>query len=593
MKELGKRFCYMVKRQLMNKLFAGVIATVISVTTVFGGPLVVGATETESASLWTRDGQNSESAEEASDSTIPQEVQEYKDTIDQVIACAKTANGIAADQPLFSGEFLKNAGTTAGDWYAIALSRLGYEEDYQAYLSALTTYVEDKYKEDNKLDATKATEWHRIALAYLSTGGDPTYAGTDKDGKTINLIADGTYDFELKQGKPLDAQGINGLVWALITLDSMRYDVPMNTTVTRTSLIEQILERQNEDGGFALSGTESDPDVTAMVLQALALYTGDNAGYAVTNDELVSMSPYLMEELDVAIDKALTYLSSIQQSNGDFLAWGTSSCETVCQTIIALCSLGINPLEDERFIKDGNTLVDALMSYQLVDGGFAHSLLSSTMSDSMASGQALCALTALCRFRQFGAALYDYRNWADVTDTDVHTMNIFTGESVAMQATVVFEEADEEAYKKIPAQLTTEYTAEVNRLYNKLKNAENKDDYAAVLAGLRQMKEKIAEIQQEIDDINREIATKLYSDEKMTAKEAVQLTSRVEYLSEYDQGQIEGYEDLLIVEKEVVSDKRSQLLTILGVGAVVLIVGSVLLNMRQRKKAKKQSEMEE
>ncbi len=578
----------MKKTKMINKFFAGVIAAVITATTIFDGQTAVWATDATTETETT-----TESGVEASDSPLSQEIQEYKNTIDGILAWAKSANGITADQPLFSGSFLKNAGTTAGDWYAIALSRLGYEEDYQAYLSALTTYVEDKYKKEDKLDATKATEWHRVSLAYLSTGGDPTYAGTDKDGKNINLIADGIYDFELNQGKALDAQGINGLVWALITLDSMRYDVPMNTTVTRTQLIQQILDRQNEDGGFALSGIESDPDVTAMVLQALAIYTGDNAGYAVTNDEMVSMSPYLMEDLEEAIDKALSYLSSMQQPNGDFLAWGTSNCETVCQTIIALCGLGIHPLEDERFIKDGNTLVDALMAYELEDGGFAHSLAASTMADGMASGQALCALTALCRYMYYGVSLYDYRNWGDAADTDVYTINMFTSEPVIMQAAVVFEAADEEAYKNIPTELTTEYTAEVNRLYNKLKNAENKDDYAHVLAGLRQMKEEIAEIQQEIDDINREIETNLYGDGELDAKAAVQLKSRVEYLSEYDQTQIEGYEDLLIEEKQLISDKRGQLLSILGVAAVVLIVGSVFLNMRHRKRAKKQLEIEE
>lgn len=569
----------MKKRKLVKKTFVGLIALVISMTTIVGGQSSVWATETST--------ENERAAQSGADASgFSQEMQEYKDTIDGIIAWAKSANGIAKNQPLFSGEFLETVGTTAGDWYAIALSRLGYKEDYQAYLSALTVYVEEKYKEADKLDATKATEWHRISLAYLSTGGDPTYAGTDIEGKNINLIADGTYDFEMKQGKALDAQGINGLVWALIALDSMRYDVPMNTTVTRTLLMEQILEGQNEDGGFALSGTESDPDVTAMVLQALALYTGDNAGYAVANDEMVSMSPYLMEEVQAAIEKALAYLSSIQQSNGDFLAWGTSSCETVCQTIIALCSLGINPLEDERFIKEGNTLVDALMSYQLEDGGFAHSLAASTMADSMTGGQVLCALTALCRYMYYGVSLYDYRNWGDATDTDVYAINVFTSELITLQTAVVFEAADEEAYKNLPEELTTEHAMEVNRLYNKLKNAENKDDYGAVLAGLRQMKEKIAVIQQEIDDINREITAKLYSDERLTAKEAVQLTSRVEALSAYDQSQIEGYEELLVVEKEVVGNKRSQLLFILGVGAVVLIVGSVFLNVRQRKKAK-------
>lgn len=568
-----------------KQLLAVVLAGTVAMTTVFGAQRTVRASE-EQTRVQTETGKKKQ------EQVLLPEVEKYQTVIEQSIAWAKECNGISADSSLFSGDFLKNAGTTAGDWYAIACSRLGYEEDYISYLAALTAYVEERYKESDKLDATKATEWHRIALAYLSVGGDPKYAGTDANGKNINLIADGTFDFHWKQKKALDAQGTNGLVWALITLDSMRYDVPDNTTVTRTSLIQQILDRQNPDGGFGLSGGESDVDVTAMVLQALALYTGDNAGYAVTNDEMVSLSPYLMEEVEQAIAQALTYLSDMQQSGGDYLVWGTPNCETVCQVLIALCSLGIHPLEDSRFIKNGNTLVDALMSYQTEEGGFAHTKGEGFRADNMANSQALCAWAALCRFLCYGISLYDYRDWTNPEDTDVYTINLFTGETTSLQGNLVFDEADEEAYKQIPKKLTTEYASQVNALYQKLINAENKEEYTAVLAGLRQKKEKISEIQKEIDEINREIENGLYGEEELSARESVQLLSRVEELSPYDQKQIENYEELLVVEKQVVGEKRSQLLSILAVAAVLFIAGMVWFRIRDRKKQKNQFPME-
>lgn len=568
-----------------KRLFAVVVAGAVTMTTVFGTQRTVCASKEQTKV-------QSETGEKKQEQVLLPEVEKYQTVIEQSIAWTKEANKISADSSLFSGDFLKNAGTTAGDWYAIACSRLGYEEDYASYLAALTAYVEERYKESDKLDATKATEWHRIALAYLSVGGDPEYAGTDTNGKNINLIADGTFDFQRKQGKSLDAQGTNGLVWALITLDSMRYDVPDNTTVTRTSLIQHILDRQNPDGGFGLSGGESDVDMTAMVLQALALYTGDNAGYAVTNDEMVSLSPYLMEEVEQSIAQALTYLSDMQQSGGDYLVWGTPNCETLCQVLIALCSLGIHPLEDSRFIKNGNTLVDALMSYQTEEGGFAHTKGEGFRADNMATSQALCALAALCRFMYYGVSLYDYRDWTNPEDTDVYTINLFTGETTRLQGKLVFDEEDEESYNQIPKKLTTEYASQVNALYQKLKNAENKEEYTAVLAGLRQKKEKISEIQKEIDEINREIENGLYGGEELSAREAVQLLSCVEELSPYDQKQIENYEELLVVEKQVVGEKRSQLLSILAVAAVLFIVGMVWFRIRDRKKQKKQFPME-
>lgn len=78
---------------------------------------------------------------------------------------------------------------------AIGLSRCGVEDDYDTYLAALQAYVEQKYRgAGTKLDRVKATEWHRISLAVLACGGDPTHFGKDADGSDINLIADGVYD---------------------------------------------------------------------------------------------------------------------------------------------------------------------------------------------------------------------------------------------------------------------------------------------------------------------------------------------------------------------------------------------------------------
>ena len=76
-------------------------------------------------------------------------------------------------------------------------------------------------------------------------------------------------------------QGINGTIYALIALDSNNYEIPKLTETdlqkglvqtTREKLIAHILQNQLEDGGWTLSGTESDADMTAMAIQALAPY---------------------------------------------------------------------------------------------------------------------------------------------------------------------------------------------------------------------------------------------------------------------------------------------------------------------------------
>ena len=73
-----------------------------------------------------------------------------------------------------------------------------------------------------------------------------------RTGNPIDLIADGTYD----RGRttPLGRQGINGWIWGLIALDSLRYPIPDGAFYTRDDIILEILRQQLPDGGFALSG---------------------------------------------------------------------------------------------------------------------------------------------------------------------------------------------------------------------------------------------------------------------------------------------------------------------------------------------------
>lgn len=349
-------------------------------------------------------------------SPLPQET----NPSDEILACAlgivqwkKSDVGVSAEANLLTDEFLRYAGTTPGDWFPIGLGRLGISDDYDAYLAVLRNNVEQRYRKKGKLSAAKATEWHRIALAVLACGGDPTDFGTDEDGQPINLIADGTYD----RGKTasLGKQGINGWIWGLIALDSRRYEIPEDAYYSRDDIICEILRRQLSDGGFSLSGKEGDPDITAMAVQALSPYYNSEKQYRYvssdTKEEKTATVRYV-------IDAALACLSSLQTSDGDFVSWGTKNVESAAQVLVALCSLGIDPLTDNRFIKDGNTLYDGIMRYRMPDGGFLHSYTADPdnpssrpdASNSMASEQVLYALAALYRQQNGMRALYDMRD---------------------------------------------------------------------------------------------------------------------------------------------------------------------------------------
>ena len=331
---------------------------------------------------------------------------------ENIIHWKKSDISIDAEEYLLNNSFLENAGDTSGDWYPIGMGRLGYSDDYVAYLAIISDEVSQRYLEDTKLSSNKATEWHRISLAILSMGGDPTNIGKDADGNPINLIGDGTYN----RGKAssLGAQGINGWIWGLITLDSMRYEIPQNSFYTRDDIIIEIIKRQVDDGGFSLDGVESDPDITGMTIQALAPYYNSEQEYTYVQ---YSLDRDVSKKVRDVIEEALDYLSKAQLSNGGFLSWGMENSESAAQALVALTSLGIDPLKDERFIKEGNTILDFIMSFQMEDGGFLHSRVYDSdnpsanpdESNSMASEQALYSLVSLLRLRGGHRSLYDFR----------------------------------------------------------------------------------------------------------------------------------------------------------------------------------------
>ena len=96
---------------------------------------------------------------------------------------------------------------------------------------------------------------------------------------------------------------------------------------------------------------------------------------------------------------------------------GTESSESCAQVLTALCSLGIDPQSDSRFIKNGNTVLDNLMSFRQEDGGFVHAYLYDASnpasipdeSDFLAGGQAAYALTAFCRDKNNMKNLFNLR----------------------------------------------------------------------------------------------------------------------------------------------------------------------------------------
>ena len=304
------------------------------------------------------------------------------------------AMGKVSNPYITTGDYMEALGTPSvgsigGEWMVIGLARSDRNvpgvEDY--YKKVQEYVAENIDPETGRLHKAKSTDNSRIIIALTAIGKDVTNVGG------YNLLA-GLSDLEF-----VKYQGNNGPIWALLALDSGNYPVPSGGTVTRRALIDEILRVQTSDGGWTVSGDKADSDMTGMALTALA--------------------PYYTKDLKVqeAIDKAIARLSEMQDEDGGYSTSydGTTkiaTSESISQVVTALSALGINADTDPRFVKNGNSVIDALLRYYVKGGGFKH--IMDGELDGMGTEQAYYALTAYYRFLSGKTNLYDMTDIIDM-----------------------------------------------------------------------------------------------------------------------------------------------------------------------------------
>lgn len=244
-------------------------------------------------------------------------------------------------------EKLADGAGAGAEWYIMCLHQTG-EYDFSAYAVSLA-----KYLSENSL---VGTEGLRCALGFIAANCESIYI----DYAAENFIG---------------VQGIMSYIWGLHLLNNGAE----SSAYTGESLAEKITEMRLADGGFALSGEVGNVDVTAMAICALAPYYGAS------------------ESVRKTVEGALAFLSSAQRDSGGFSSYGTENCESAAQVVVALCALGIDPTADERFIKNGKSVLDAMCSYVLPNGAFSHT--GNGEENDMATAQALYAFIAFERFQ--------------------------------------------------------------------------------------------------------------------------------------------------------------------------------------------------
>lgn len=242
---------------------------------------------------------------------------------------------------------LDSLASSVGDgreWYAFALACLEKELDYLTYASALCDYLAEK-------KIANAVTRQKYAMVLLACGYTSAFT-------------------EQTRNDSLGKLGLMSYVFGLHLANNGQTP----DGVCAEDILHSLLSLRHADGGFSVMGESAHVDDTAMALQAMAPYYGKH------------------EDVTLAIDEALLLLSERQTEEGGFLSYGTENPESIAQVIIALCALGIDPMTDERFIQNGNTMMDALLRFR-VDGGFSHVL--GEKANTNATMQVLLAMTAM------------------------------------------------------------------------------------------------------------------------------------------------------------------------------------------------------
>ncbi|MDQ0972365.1 LPXTG-motif cell wall-anchored protein [Neobacillus niacini] len=183
----------------------------------------------------------------------------------------------------------------------------------------------------------------------------------------------------------LQNSSINMNIYALLAVDSAQYKTPEGF---REQQVNAILSRELAGGGWSFFGSNPSPDITGMVLTALAPYRNQ-------------------ADVQMAIDRAVNYLSDVQGETGGFTiaSNGGDSSESISQAIVGLASVGVDPT-GQSFTKAGGNLILHLLKFKQNDGGFSH--LQAGASSDMSTQQVLLALTAYQSFVNNNGLVYQF-----------------------------------------------------------------------------------------------------------------------------------------------------------------------------------------
>lgn len=263
----------------------------------------------------------------------------------------------------------------SGEWYMMDMAAYANANPDSAYKTTddtKQTYINSAIASINQ-ESVGETTYAKAILALQSIGADPQKL-YPADSDTAISAVDGLKALENHSSSAWVAP------YTLMALNQGDY----GTDALEQNIISSVLSNQAENGSWSEWGDSI--QTTANMIAGLAFYYDTD------------------ETVKTAVDKAVGYLSAAQKDDGTFDAYGYGSdANTAAMVVIGLSALDIDPDTDARFIKNGNSALDGLLSFALSDNS-AFGYTNNTTANSYATEQGFRALVAASDLRN----VYDF-----------------------------------------------------------------------------------------------------------------------------------------------------------------------------------------
>lgn len=260
---------------------------------------------------------------------------------------------------IYEKEFAPKTSSVGGEWAVIGIMNSNIKPDLKEtyakrYYDNIRTVLKS---EKGLLTDEHYTEYARAVMGIVSIGKDPT----EIEGYDLTAFLD-DYD-------KITAQGVNAASYALIA----------------SNMAGIKLENADRYIDFIIEETEkySESDYMSMAILGLSYYQQEN-----------KVKEFIAEKTEE--------LSQMQQKDGSL-----GNCESTAEAIIALTAIGVDVMNDERFVKKDGNLLDGLMLFKK-DSGYIHinDDKNKVDIDMMATEKALLAIESLKLFKA-GSRLYE------------------------------------------------------------------------------------------------------------------------------------------------------------------------------------------